>query len=223
MLEFQSGYVVNFPSALGYDVVNIDAAAGFYLLCDGANGCRDGQKAALWLSRYLAENLKLLRAGEFSHPYLEQLIIDANTFMIANFVDGCSTVVGLYAHREHIVCFGVGDSYAYAFRNTTGRWTLEDQLPRDVDEAGNPWQLVGSNALTTIHAKDMDNSGNTSFVLLSDGIGNFLTPDEITHYLPSMGNRMALGSVASELAQAAINRGSKDDVSALIIQVRPAK
>jgi serine/threonine protein phosphatase PrpC len=223
MLEFQSGYVVNFPSSLGCDVINIDAAAGFYLLCDGANGCRDGQKAALWLSRYLAENLKLLRAGEFSQPYLEQLIIDANTFMIGNFVDGCSTVVGLYAHREHFVCFGVGDSYAYAFRNTTGCWTLEDQLPRDLDEAGNPWQLVGSEALTTIHAKSIDSSDNIIFVLLSDGIGNFLAPHEIAQYLPALDHPVALDNIASKFARTAINRGSKDDVSALVIQARPAK
>lgn len=223
MPAIQFGYVVNFPSSVGYDVIRMDADAGFYLLCDGANGCRDGQKAALWLSRYLAENLKSPKNAEFSHPYLEQLIFDANAFMIENFVDGCSTVVGLYAHREHIVCFGVGDSYAYAFRNRTGCWVLEDQLPRDVDNAGNPWQLVGSEALTTIHAKSIDNSGDLLFVLLSDGVGNFLTPLEIAQHLPRLEDPVALGNIASELAQTAINRGSRDDVSALIFQTQSTK
>ncbi len=214
------GHVVNFPGKSGCDAIYIDFLDGLYILCDGANGCRDGQQAAIWLSRYLGENLGALKGAPIPDSYLEKLVHDANAFLIGNFVDGCSTLLGLYLSAEQTVCFSVGDSFIYAFNKEADSWNLHSQLPRDVDEFGNPWQLVGSDALAKIHCQTYTNMGTQAFVLLSDGIGNFIKLEDIGFQLISADDRITLEEAAVNLANLAIDRGSKDDLSALMIRIK---
>ena len=214
---FKNGSVVNFPDQYGSDVVYINSHSNLYLLCDGANGCRHGREAAIWLTRYLGENLAGGWDSSNSEQVIKQYIFQANEYMISNFVEGCSTLAGLYFSKQTIFSFTVGDSYLHRFEYDGKRWFHSSLSHRDIDDCGNPSQLLGSEALSTIHLSQHSLDPLQLFILLSDGIGNCVESAVLEEILNVAIDLKSLTSVAQQLAEIAGSRGSTDDKSSLIV------
>lgn len=213
------------------DAILVRDDAGLWAVADGLGGHADGDYA----SRLIVERLAAVpRTGDLLDfvEAIEDALADVNmelrraarargTALIA------STVVVLVHDAEMVLCGWAGDSRGYCCGHGRLVPLTHDHL-HGVDDAdrwsGGPAQAQpGGGVLTRAVGADnalfMDWSlapgrPGTRFVLCSDGVNKEMTDAEIE----AACNRHAMpGDILDEIFETALQRGARDNVSAVIV------
>ena len=223
MVKIVCAKTLNHPkeTSKGYDAIFADAASGIFVLCDGANSTPYGGTTARLISQRFGERLS--SNPDQNIPVLLQELHDE---IAHSTLDSGSTLVGLRVTKQTLNHIAVGDSFLYIFnRKLILGWRKAFQSKRDVDAAGNPWQLIGSPVYKQPNFGTITTSSDTCALLMSDGAGNFLSDLEILAQLKLLKNWVPSSSdlqfCTNELASTAFNNGSRDDISILMVWLRP--
>jgi len=222
MAKIVCAKTLNYPkeTSKGYDAVFADTATGIFALCDGANSSPQGGVTAQAICQEFGARLSINR--EQNIPLLLQELHTTATYSTSS---TGSTLVGLRVTARTIDYVSVGDSFLYIFkRKPVWGWSKAVQSHRDVDADGNPWQLIGSPIYKNPHLGTITRSADACAVLMSDGAGNFLSESEILSPLKLLKDSTPgpsdLQFFADDLARTAFDRGSRDDISILIVWLR---
>lgn len=209
------------PDRLGFDAYAGHPEAGVFVLCDGANSCPDSGKAALWLSQALASDPTLQDEQQGFEASLRRLHED----MISLFPVTAATVLALRAKAQGLTLASVGDSCLVVLQRAWagwGAWRIVHEMPRDINAQGHPSQLLGSEVLDEIHQTRLAGQGRSLAVLMTDGVANTVTRDELVQAVAALGRWQTPSShdldyLCQTLADLALERGCQDDLSAAMI------
>jgi protein phosphatase len=141
-----------------------------------------------------------------------------------------STITAVLLVGGQVVVGHVGDSRAYLLRgNTLTQLTQDDTwavalLAENADTdtiSSHPYKNVLTNVLgakerTTVHISEHAVSAGDRLVLCSDGVHGVLTNRDLLAVLAPM----AGADAADALVKAALGRGTRDNVSAIVVDVR---
>jgi len=200
------------------------------LVADGMGGHPAGDVASQYATRRLAELLPETRTEQEMAFAVRQ----ANAGLYAEmcreprWAAMGTAVAGLMIHAGHVMVFNVGDVRAY--RINSGRLA---QL--SVDDGMDPdWQpgslLPRSGMLTqclgglnrfldvTPHVRCEPCRAGDIYLICSDGLHEVLAADDIAALIDS-----DLASSTQELFDAAIEAGSTDNISIVLVRVEPAR
>lgn len=210
-------------NGLGFDAFSASPEQGLYALCDGANSCPDSGRAALWL----CTNITHAQAPEDQRLNFEPLVRDLHEHMLTSFPNTAATLVGLHVSRSGLRLVSVGDSELTLYKRALlgwGPWRKNCTMPKDLDEHGNPRQLIASEVLDTVHQLDLPAQGTWVALMMSDGPARVLsasslqkTLQKISHQTPSPED---LDYLCQALATEALSSGCQDDVSVAMMWVR---
>jgi serine/threonine protein phosphatase PrpC len=142
-----------------------------------------------------------------------------------------TTIVGLLVNGTRMAVGHVGDSRLYLLRgNTIEQLTQDDSWAatilahdpkaRAADLAHHPMRNVLTNALgareqVDVHLSEHDLQPGDTMLLCSDGLHGVLDPDAISRIVSEQPD---VESAARELVEAAIEHGSRDNVTALVVR-----
>jgi protein phosphatase len=142
-----------------------------------------------------------------------------------------TTIVGLLTNGSRISVGHVGDSRLYLLsQGTLEQLTMDDSWAATIlahdprlgpaDIATHPMRNVLTNALgaretVDIHLAERDLAGGESLLLCSDGLHGSLDAAAITSVL---GSAADVDAAARGLVSAALERGSRDNVTALVVR-----
>jgi protein phosphatase/serine/threonine-protein phosphatase Stp1 len=204
---------------------------GLWAVADGAGGHGAGDVA----SRAVAEALEAIPPGLSAAELLAQVRLRLSAVHAALQEDAArqgpgrllaSTVVVMLARGDHFACLWAGDSRAYLLREgLLRRVTKDHSLVQELVDAGtisepeaesHPQANIITRAVGGHGELVLDKiSGRIApgdrFLLCSDGLFKTLGEDEI-------GALLAVGADAVALVQAAVERGARDNVSAVVLR-----
>ncbi len=212
---------------------------GLFLLADGMGGARGGERASSLAVECVAETL-----GKSSHRDAAALlgaVEDANLKVLAEAtmdprLEGMgTTLVAVLETSEHDVAIAsVGDSRAYIFKNGAVRAITEDQTwvqevgrPLGLDEASlktHPMRhvltmAVGVAAAVRIRYYALELAQGDIMLLCSDGLHGVIAKEAIEAILGS--SEATMDRKCRNLIEAAHNNGSPDNVTVVLIRVKP--
>jgi hypothetical protein len=228
MLRWVQGSVANWgPSRAGYDAVAVSPAARLVALCDGANSCAGSGDAARWLG---AEWVSTEVAPPPDERAWTLRLEDLHARMLARHPGTASTLVFAHMNEEGVTLGGSGDSYLLAYHRADwpwSRWRPGREVPRDLTADGHPAQMPGSEVCGPPHLLALPPRGTYLLVLMSDGAGDFWPAGALLRRLRGIGAQEPSASdltyFCQVLAQHALERGSRDDVSVAIVWCRYAR
>ncbi len=207
-------------SSCGYD--RFKYSQNTFVLCDGANSCKNGG----FLANSLADSL-VAKWPNFSDinsnriDLIYEVILTEHREYLKKKLEAASTIVGLKTMSDGFEMISIGDSYGEIYYKGHNGWSKIYSMPRDLNEDGNPWQLVGSEVLEKINYKMFDKTGSYCVFLLTDGAGNFLPEksyNEITELLgENRPNSYDLNFFSTDLVLKAKKNKSCDDISVVIL------
>lgn len=234
------------------DAMTWDEELGFVAIADGMGGHQAGEVASnLALEAMLTFMRKSAGPDEFVWPLGEEadLTHAANRLATAirlgnrsvfkgaeatpQYLGMGTTVVGLLVDGTRVTYAGVGDSRLYAFDGGRLRQLTTDDswLVLLADEPGmtpeilrhHPMRnvltnVVGAKLELTVDVIEADLPGVT-LLLCSDGVHGALTDDMMAEILSGEPD---LQAAAQALVQAAMDNGSTDNVTAVLVSIDPA-
>jgi len=123
-----------------------------------------------------------------------------------------TTILGLVMGTSHVSIFNVGDSKGYRLSGTDiKQLTVEDR--NNGGQRNAITQCLGGGIKTPVtHRLDMKYNTEDKFILLSDGVTDYVSDDDICNIVSLVGSESA-----SKLCEQALSLGSGDDVSAIVI------
>ena len=146
-----------------------------------------------------------------------------------------TTIVGLLANDSHIAIGHVGDSRLYLARGAAIEQVTQDDswaatiLAHDprvkpADLAHHPMRNVLTNVLgareqVDVHLTERDLQDGDVLLLCSDGLHGVLDESAIQHILHT---HPSVDRAAGSLVKAALERGSRDNVTALVVRYEAA-
>ncbi len=204
--------------SMGFDAFSANTEDCIFTLCDGANSCPESGTAARWLSRVMAQ---------VDTENLKDKLISTHIDMCEKFPETGSTLLRVHAHAQGLELATLGDSFLWLFNKPWGGlapWRCIDQLPRDVDEEGNPTQLVGSEVCHTLHTKLHPPKGLYCAVLMSDGPGLVTVETHLQARVALLGraepSAADLDYLCHSLAMDAHAAGCRDDNSVAMVWLK---
>jgi protein phosphatase len=208
-----------------------------FLVADGMGGQDSGEKAsglaAEIIPRALEDHFKAAEdaSSAVRHALDEanQAIIDAGRAQASGRRMGTTAVIAVQ-HNDQVYVAGLGDSRAYLVRGDrvdqlTMDHTVADALERNGtlthEQARNsPWKNVLYKFLGCVEmtegaeVRPFAPEGGDRLVLGSDGLTNFITNDDLRDGPKTFGNPQKW---AEHLVNVALERGSKDNVTCVIV------
>lgn len=234
--------------ASNQDSIAVDAESGIAFVADGMGGHRSGELASrmaqeIMLPR-LRSRLAKSRAGRGRTPaeYAVRIIGEANRAILDAArrdpaAEGMGTTLALALfHGERVTLAHVGDSRVYRLRD--GRLELltrDDSLLRDQVELGLidaksasgshnrhlVTQALGAAETVSAHVRESDSRCDDVYLLCSDGLNDMVEDADIELILDTLKTNLPLA--VSHLVQLANDCGGYDNVSAVLVRLRPAR
>jgi protein phosphatase len=216
------------------DAMVIAPDVGLFVVADGMGGHNAGEVASALAAKTVHDFIS--KADEANEATLAEAFCLANDQVLNAAAhnptyEGMGTTVVAACVNDGSVVFGsVGDSRIYLMRNGTLQQLTDDDswvsrvLPADAigsDEASrHPMRHVLTKVIGL--REDMEPSvGSSPFVsgdtllLCSDGLHGVMNDDAIASLLGGTGN---VEEIASDLVERALNAGSTDNVTAVVVR-----
>jgi serine/threonine protein phosphatase PrpC len=218
--------------------INEDAYAncpeiGLWAVADGMGGHLAGDLASGTIVGALKRIEKPGKLSEFVDK-VEDCLLDVNKRLVNQASsDGRSATIGstvaiLLAEQDHCVCLWAGDSRVYRLRDHKMQSITQDHS--EVEEMIEQGQLLRENAEAHPAANVITRAVGAAeelfidvelerlqdgdrYLLCSDGLYKEIAEEEICEYL----QRGSCSDACRELIGAALQRGSRDNVTALVV------
>ncbi len=202
-------------------------------IADGVGGNLGGELA----SRFLLEKLSNCNMADYNEEYVHSILYDTNTELLSyaestdNKKQMATTLTGLILNEKNVLYAQSGNSRLYIMQGnylkqvtkdqTTYQW-LKDCGNEEAAEVCNKNEIRGcfgggnSSYIDLLIVKRMDNGNNaTTFLLTSDGIHEFVDIDTMELLLTEKVDDL---EIVKKLVYLAIENGSRDDMTAIIIR-----
>jgi len=213
----------------GFDAFSANLETREFALCDGANSCAGSGEAARWLCHQMVNPDNSRPNGTIDTPLaLQDRLFVAHQSMLSKHPETGSTLVYLSVDSNNgLTMASLGDSFLRVYRPTWGgfgKWTMVQEMTRDLDANGHPSQMVGSEVCNTLHISQLPAKGTYCVVMMSDGPGLLMNPTFVATRLSTMGSRQPSESdlqyLCVSMAEHALNRGCLDDTSVAMVWVK---
>ncbi|MCG8552139.1 MAG: Stp1/IreP family PP2C-type Ser/Thr phosphatase [Desulfobacterales bacterium] len=220
------------------DAVLVNEHNGFCLVADGIGGSGGGEVA----SRIFADTAQEVFAkadsmNESTYTTIQRVFLNANEYIL-NYAEkhpdcegmGCTAEVFAIEQGRYVLGH-IGDSRTYRMRNkelkqlTKDHSLVQEQLdqglikPEDVSTHTLKNVILRAVGIKKDPAVDIIRGNLFSgdiFLLCSDGLTDLVDQEIIKNYLFSP---LSLEHKAAELIQEANNRGGKDNISVVLVQI----
>jgi serine/threonine protein phosphatase PrpC len=221
-MQVQYGISLNLYAAehKGYDAFGVNLNHYRFVLCDGANSTKISKQGAQWLSEFMAQ-----QANDASTS-VELKLRQAHEGMQIQFPESASTFIQLQVSENGLFLASVGDSFLNIYQRSywgLGAWRCTLKMPRDCNSEGHPSQLIGSEVFEQVHFQQLPPKGVYCAVLMSDGVGLYVTDDMITERMKALGRQIPsrddMDYLSRCLAEQALKLGSHDDVSISMVWI----
>lgn len=233
------GLVVNDAIAQSSHAMGFDAFASHapnqpvFVLCDGANGTPQGGGFARALSAafldYFAGALPK-GDGQPNRPSVDlaavgQYLDGLGTALDEAFAESAATLTATRFFENRLQMLHVGDSHVMAFqRRFFVGWRHVVSLGRHRNVLGQPTELIGAPNPVHPYWYETTTPGDWVVALMTDGAGDFLSPDDVIAELQPIGRMQPsdedLSFCARSLASLALSRESDDDISVCLVWMR---
>lgn len=226
------------------DRVHVDEQGRFFLVADGMGGQSAGEKASEMAIELISKRIpQLIDFSETDDAIaaksaIDQAVQQANgEIMALSEIDAdfhnMGTTLAVVVRRDDVVYIGgVGDSRIYRLRNgELSCLTVDHSLPRALLDAGVItadeardhryknvlYRYLGTKeGGTGVDARREELQPGDRFLLCSDGVTDRLSDDALRDLL---GTVDLAQSIAEKIVQAALDAGSRDNVSCVVIAV----
>lgn len=216
-------------------------------VCDGMGGLTDGkvasQNVVTYLKEYCNKNLYHNSKKSFHTDskknifvWINQLVNELNGYMNMAYDSSKeygSTLAMLYLGEEKIYASNIGDSSIYIFKKGILEKISIDHTQHasavrlGIKSKDDTW---GKNVLTQYLGMPIDSIvlepytisvdyDPMTFLMCSDGLIERLNEQEISHIV-SNAKYMTLKSLSKKLIKAAIDKGTKDNVTVMLVRIR---
>ena len=215
----------------------IDSERHVFLVADGMGGQEFGERASglaaeiipRVLQDKLAAHVEATEAVKSALESANQAIIAASLGQTAGRRMGTTAVLALH-QQDQVFVAGLGDSRAYLIRGgrveqLTVDHTVADALERNgtltAEQARNsPWRnslykFLGCAEMSEgPEVRPFAPRAGDRLLLASDGLTNFISPEDLA---VGAANRRSPQEWAEALIQLALDRGSKDNVTCIVV------
>lgn len=143
-----------------------------------------------------------------------------------------TTIVGILVNGSHVVAGHVGDSRLYLLRGDSIEQKTEDDswvatilakdpAAKNVDLSRHPMRnvltsAIGARDLVDVHIAEIPIAAGDTLLLCSDGLHGSLPPEQLRTILRQSDD---VDTAARALVEAALNAGSRDNVTALVVRI----
>ena len=204
---------------------------GLFAVCDGMGGENDGEIA----SRLVVDSL-----GEYDpEDNIREIISKANNKICQHIIEtknnSGSTLVMAAIENFKADIYNIGDSRCYLIRgNDITQLSKDHTMTNDLVQAGKLTEeeaksdkrrhqltqhlgIFPEEMSISVYHKTVELFENDILLMCTDGLSDVLTNEEILEIVKDNDNTNTL---ALELAEDALNNGSKDNVTAMVVKVR---
>ena len=211
------------------------AAAPLFAVADGVGGGSAGELAS---SQMLAW-CRAIQSADWRRPETLAAKLRESDAVLAGALErlnpggrSATTFAGAWLPRSgHGVVAHVGDSRVLKLRPRPGSWLLTrltvdqtygnlGELPPEGSRADDPARMVGVGAIGEPPVARLCLRENDWLLLCSDGLYRFV-PEPTLAALCQCAATAPLHALAQQLAQAAAQAGSRDDISVLLVRLNP--
>ena len=221
----------------GYFVTAFDDSSCFAVVCDGMGGMNGGDIASDMAVKIISERFVAGWRQGISFSSVKNLIttaVSAANICIYdeakdnNELEGMgTTAVIVYVSSMNAVVANIGDSRAYIVNESLSQITTDHSLMQEMlsngklsyeNAASFPYKNVITRALGIEEHIDIDFfdvilTKEDSLLLCTDGLTNFVSPDEIIRIV----NGSSCDNIASELVKCANTNGGGDNITAVVL------
>lgn len=228
------------------DVIATLPSHGFFAIADGIGGHKAGEIAAKvatnelinFVSKYLDPKNPLSQQQIISSLHLGIIQANKKVYDLAkekiDFQGMGTTLCCLHVYKDIITYANVGDSRLYRFRQDniiqlTKDHSLIANIPNDQIKDHFPHKNIITRAIGA--CSFIEPSINSEkflaediYLLCTDGLSDFLSSDELNIILKKAKKNDIDGTdiddAVKKLIEAAKNKGSRDNISAVLIQIK---
>ena len=183
-----------------------------FLIADGLGGHADGEVASLFAVKNLSKDFYQKKPFEINPSIASvhtKLTIDGR--LSAKPMG--TTIVGLILENNTATFFNVGDSRGYILNGDVLK-----QVTYDDHSVNNKQNVIskclgGGVSLPIASTSTQEYDFRSSFLLVSDGISNWVSDEDLEKIIIN-----SFDNHSAKLCHQAINSGSTDDVSAVVIK-----
>jgi protein phosphatase len=223
------------------DRLVIDRENHLYMVADGMGGQEHGERASGLAAEIIPRVVHdRLEAKDEADSAVKRALEEANQAILDASKDqpvgrrmGTTTVLALEKNGQVYVA-GIGDSRAYLIRDDkVEQLTVDHSVAQALVSSGaitleearvSPWQNVLHKFLGCANMVDgadvlpFTPQGGDRLLLASDGLTNFVTPDDLRAGVETFSDPQ---SWIEYLVQLALERGSRDNVTGILIFFEP--
>ena len=207
----------------------VGALPNLYLVADGMGGHRAGDYCSQTLTTRIISALRESE-GKLPLPALRDAVLLANESLYVEAqrhteLEGMgTTLVAAFLEEQSATVLNIGDSRCYAltsdggFRQITRDHSYVEEMVSAYNRAKNIiTRAIGVGAAVEMDLFELPLEGLSMLLLCTDGLTNMLGDDEIGAIL--RGDE-TLSSMAEHLIQAANEKGGRDNISVVLVDLR---
>lgn len=225
------------------DALAVDEAGRFFIVADGMGGQCAGEKASELATEIVPKRLDALinfegQDAETVSASIDEAVGEANAEILAlseidpNYHNMGTTITFIVAVADNFFVGGIGDSRVYQLRSGEFKQlTTDHSLTRALVEAGTITEEEAathrySNVLyrylgskeggAGAEAKEVKPQSGDRYFICSDGVTDGIEDDVIQNLLGSVDDPQ---EAAEAIVQAALDGGSKDNVTCVVVHV----
>ena len=225
------------------DACAVDDGGRFFIVADGMGGQAAGEKASELATDIVPKRLQSLidfdaDTGEKVTKGIDEAVTEANSEILAlSEIDPAyhnmgTTIAFIVASAGKFFVGGIGDSRVYQLRGgELQQLTTDHSLTRALVDAGTIseedaathryrnvlYRYLGSKeGGTGAESKEVEPQSGDRYLVCSDGVTDGIGNDEIQQLLASID---APQQAAEDIVQAALDGGSKDNVTCVVVHV----
>ena len=225
------------------DACAVDAGGRFFIVADGMGGQAAGEKASELATDIVPKKLQSLidfeaDTGDKVTSSIDTAVTDANSEILAlSEIDPAyhnmgTTIAFIVASAGKLFVGGIGDSRVYQLRDEEmQQLTTDHSLTRALVDAGTIseedaathryrnvlYRYLGSKeGGTGTESKEVEPQAGDRYLICSDGVTDGIGDDEIRQLLASIDDPQ---QAAEDIVQAALDGGSKDNVTGVVVHV----
>lgn len=225
------------------DAFVVDEGGRFFIVADGMGGQAAGEKASELATDIVPKRLNTLinfesDTGEQVIGYIDEAVSEANSEILAlseidpNYHNMGTTIVFIVVSSEKLFVGGVGDSRVYQLRDgKLQQLTTDHSLTQALLDAGTIseeeaathryrnvlYRYLGSKeGGSGTDAKEVVPQPGDRYMICSDGVTDGIDDDEICRIVADIDDPQ---KSAEDIVQAALDGGSKDNVTCIVVHV----
>jgi protein phosphatase len=189
---------------------------------DGVGGLSEGEVASEYVAQYLSKTLA--KSREITKENLFKSFKKVNEGLVAlrrseSKPNSCTTMAMINMLKKDIYCSNVGDSRIYSI-SFFGKKITQLYTPDKNKEATNEHEILNCFGLDefdeySVHVNKIKRKPFTYYVLMSDGISDFLSIEDIRDIIKH--NRNIKKSLL-EIEKKVLAEGARDNLSVIIMR-----